>query len=26
VRATVPCSTPTNIHGTGMHDRFSLSR
>lgn len=26
VRATVPCSTSTNIHGTGMHDWFSLSR
>jgi hypothetical protein len=26
VCATVPCSTSTNIHGTGMHDWFSLSR
>ena len=25
VRATVPCSTSTNIHGTGMHGWFSLS-
>jgi hypothetical protein len=26
VCATVPCSTSTNIHGTGLHGWFSISR
>ena len=26
VRAAVPCSTSTNIHGIGLYDWFSLSR
>ncbi len=26
VRATIPCSTSTDVYGTGIHDWFSLSR